>query len=62
MRDFDDEDGGEGLHCELCDGRDRADEGILAPFEMGVCLQTKDSAVTKHRFIKDLTMFSDPFR
>lgn len=54
MRDFDDEERGEGLPCQLGDGRDAPYEGVLVADEVGVGLEAEDCPVAQDGFIEDL--------
>ncbi len=54
MGDFNNEDRGEWLPCELGNRGDRADEGVLVAFEACVSLQTEDGAVSEDGFVEDL--------
>ena len=54
MRDLDNENGGEGLPCQLGDRCNGSNEGVLVPGEVGVCLQTEDSSVAKDTLVEYL--------
>ena len=52
--DFDDENGGERLPGQLCNGCNRADQRVLVPCEVRVLLEAKCSAIAEDRLIQDL--------
>lgn len=54
MGNFDDEERGERLPGELGNGCNGADERVLVSGEVGVSLETKEGAISKHALVENL--------